>query len=164
MQINSTTVTPGSNTPNRMPDPNVLAYRQNQAPAESNGEGRAIKLEIATPGFAPSAYGLMVSRLESLVNRNAVDEPSLERLRAHIAQRIGALGEDSRRALAALAEAHGVQAPRAAQVPARLQELLRNPAQAKTALALLKDTAFAALMKDQPRVRTYGPQGLMRAS
>jgi hypothetical protein len=164
MQINASTVTAGSSTSNRMPDPDALAYKQNPSPAESKSEGRAIKLEIATPGYTPSAYALMVSRLESLVNRNAVDEPSLERLRAHIAQRIGALGEESRRALAALADLHGVQAPRATQVPVRLQELLRTPAQAPTALGLLKDTAFAALMKDQPRVRTYGPQGLMRAS
>jgi hypothetical protein len=129
---------------------------------EDGGPLRVRVQELEAGGLAPSAYTVLVSRVE---NRGA-DPEAVDELAAWLDQRLPGISEQARRRLIALPEyAAAGLAPDVATLPRQISTRMREDSQIPALLALLKQPVFAGIMKDrQVPVASYGPHGALRAS
>ena len=106
----------------------------------------------------------LVSRLVNMVRGKKWDQVALQQLRLQIGQNLTLMPETARRAIESLDEYANLGVEQFAALGDRLVAALQNPAQAQSALALLKQPRFAVHMKPNAGARVYGPQGTLRAS
>jgi hypothetical protein len=119
--------------------------------------------ELEASGLAPSAYTVLVSRLE---NRSTTDKAAVQELVDWIGARLPRISEQARRRITGLAEykAAGLT-PAFDTLGRQISERLSKGDGTPALLVLLKHPVFSAYMKDQQvRVAMYGPRGMMRAS
>lgn len=140
-----------------------LSKRGPDAPVASDGPVRMSVAELEANGLAPSAYTVLVSRLE---NRGANDTTAVADLAEWIDARLPRISDQARRRIVALPEygAVGLK-PEFDSLARQIADRLNKGGVTEAMLALLKHPVFAAYMKDQQvRVAMYGPRGMLRAS
>lgn len=135
-------------------------------PAFPLDEAAPVKVSVAeleATGLAPSAYTVLISRLE---NRGAADPVVVTELTDWIATRLPHISDQARRRIVALPEyaAAGLKLE-FATVGRQIAARLGQDGVTDAMLALLKHPLFTAYMKDQQiRAALYGPRGVLRAS
>ena len=140
-----------------------LSKRGPDAPVASDGPVRMSVAELEANGLAPSAYTVLVSRLE---NRGTNDTTAVADLAEWIDARLPRISDQARRRIMGLTEykAAGLT-PEFDTLGRQIAERLSKGGVTQAMLVLLKNPVFAAYMRDQQvRVAMYGPRGLMRAS
>jgi hypothetical protein len=140
-----------------------LSKRGPEAQGEGAGPVRMGVAELEANGLAPSAYTVLVSRLE---NRGANDTTAVTDLAEWIDARLPRISDQARRRIVALPEygAAGLK-PEFDSLARQIADRLNKGGVTEAMLALLKHPVFAAYMKDQQvRIAMYGPRGLLRAS
>ena len=131
--------------------------------AEAAAPARIRVAELQASGLAPSAYTVLVSRLE---NRGTGDVQAVDELAGYLGERLARTSDPTLRRLAALPEyAAAGLTPDLATLPKQLAARLHDASATQPLLALLKHPVFAATMKDQQApIPLYGPRGNLRAS
>ena len=145
---------------------NTYVNAPKPGPAFPLEEAAPVKVSVAeleATGLAPSAYTVLVSRLE---NRGGSDTSAIVELTDWIDSRMPHLSDQARRRIAALPEyaAAGLK-PEAGALGPQIAVRLGQDGVTDSMLAFLKHPLFTAYMKDQQvRTTVYGPRGLLRAS
>ena len=143
---------------------NVLAYRGPPAKPETTVKRLVDKDGVAKTTYSPSAYMMLVSRLEGMIRRGSVDRDLLVELGAQLNERLAHAPEQARQRIQALGEYSALGVEKFAALPERIVTNLQEQATARTALELLKQPGFAAVMKIESSAQLYGPGGVLRAS
>ncbi len=136
------------------------AYERSQ---EAEG-GLASGPAAQTPEIAPSPYMMLISRIDAMLRQGRVDPRVVGQLRGMLVQRIGGLTTSARRALVDTPEARALGVEDATRLPDLVSARLQGGEPQEGLLALLRNPSFAAAMKDETRMATYGPRGLLQAS
>ena len=143
---------------------NVLAQRRLPERAKRAQPGEQSQATAAGSVYASNAYMLLISRIENMVRRKEIDPSTLDQLRSHIAQHLTVLPERSRQTIQGLEGYGQLGAETFAGLPNTLVRALRNSDKAGPALEFLKQPAFVAYMRNEPKNRLYSAQGILRAS
>jgi len=147
---------------------NVLARRSLPERIKRSAQAEDAGAPAAGSVYSANAYMLLVSRQENMMRRGAIDERTLDELRTHIAQHLAVLPEHGRQTVQSLPGYTQVGADRFARLPESLVRALRGTAQApdkaQAALEFMKQPAFVAYMRNEPRNRLYSAHGVLRAS
>jgi hypothetical protein len=164
MQGVTSTVGKSSETPARPHNPDLLNRQRvlERYDTASRPAGKATGAEEAA--FSPSAYLMMISRIENQLRRGATDRPAVDQLSRMLAEKLSILTQRTRRSLLELPEVKTLGVDNLSQLPVLARSRLSSGEDTAPLLNLLKTPAFVAAINDEVRTRTYGPQGLLRAS
>jgi hypothetical protein len=144
--------------------PNVLAQRRVPDKVKRQTSGEEAVANGAGSVYSPNAYMLLISRLENMARRGELDPRTLDQLKTHMAFHLAVLPEHSRLTIQAIEGYAQLGVENLARLPDALVTALGNPEKAQAALEFLKQPAFAAYMRNEPRNRLYSAQGVLRAS
>lgn len=117
-----------------------------------------------TTEVAPNPYMMLISRIDGQLAKGGVERGVVEQLRSLLSARIAGLTPAARRNLLELPQARALGVEDASRLPAQVANGIQDEATGEAAMNLLRDPAFAAAMKDESRISTYGPRGFLRAS
>ncbi len=114
--------------------------------------------------LAPSRYMMLISRVDRMLARGQVERGVIDQLADYVAERIGGLSPRGRRNLSQLPQLRALGLDDVSALPALARAVFRSDGDVARLMDLLRSQSFAAAMKDETRIATYGPQGLLRAS
>lgn len=164
MQMVAATVNQGSENPLRTHNPELQMRQRREPEAEATGEQRAAYLALEAQQSAPAAYTMLLSRIDNQLREGGADAALVERLRSLLSERIRSLTAHTRDTLQALPQVQALGVAELDALPEVVQERLREGESTEPVLDLLRTPRFAAIMRDEPRMRFYGPGGMLRAS
>ncbi|MCH8845031.1 MAG: hypothetical protein IID61_18895 [SAR324 cluster bacterium] len=157
-------VTTSAETSSHLMNADVLSRRRPPERMDPIKQREEAQQAVGVTTYSPSPYMQLVSRLENMVRGQKLDPMALQQLRSQIGQNLTLMPETARRSIESLDEYANLGVDQFAALGDRLVSALQNPAQAQSALALLKQPRFAVHMKPNAGARVYGPQGMLRAS
>ena len=151
LQVNQPTVAQSSETAARAYNSNVrLSKRALDDMKRVTPVPTIATAEVPATGFVPSAYTLLLSRIENNAADGAPERESIEELARMLAAKVARMSERTKRQISAL--------------PMHVRTRLVDNASVQSLLALLKHPLFASYIKDAQRASLYGPSGMLLAS
>ena len=131
MYPSTTLVTTSADTSTQLSQSNVLAHRR--APERPKPE-----LSVAQAGVgdedassSPSTYMLLISRVENMIRRNALEQATVDELRDYLARNLGAAPASTRQTVRNLREYASLGVENIAQLADSVTRNLREPAGAQ---------------------------------
>ena len=164
MQVISSAVTKGSDSNIRPQNADVmLRQRPHQEQPLSESE-RSATLAAEGSQKAPSGYMVLISRIDNMLRQGRPERASVEKLAQILADRIARLGPQTRRSLLEISQVKALGVDNLTQLPQTITAHIYAGTQREAVMGLLREPTFAAAIKDEFRIATYGPKGLLRAS
>ena len=157
-------ITMSSESQAHMPHGNVLAQQRGAERPKRASTDKELAATTSGATYTPNAYMLLLSRLDNMVRRNAVDKATLEQLRNHVVQHMALLPAHSRLKIQQLEDYGVLGVEKLAGLPDAIVRTLRDSTKAVAALNFLKQPDFVAYMRDEPRGNLYSANGALRAS
>ena len=114
--------------------------------------------------YVPSRYMVLISRIDRMLGQGAVEDPAVDQLTSLLGARIATLTARGRRTLLEMPELQALGVEQLSQLPRVLAQHIHAGTEREAVMALLRSPDFAAVMRDESRTSTYGPQGMLRAS
>ncbi|MEE8555047.1 MAG: hypothetical protein V3T00_04250 [bacterium] len=164
MYASTSLVTTSAESSAQLPHSNVLAHRRTPEQPKPELSGAQAGVGAEDTSSSPSTYMLLISRVENMIRRNALEQATVDELREHLARNLGTVPESTRQTVRNLREYVSLGVENIAQLADSVIRNLREPGRAQAALALLKQPTFVAIMRNEQRMSLYGPRGVLRAS
>jgi hypothetical protein len=120
--------------------------------------------EVPATGFVPSAYTLLVSRIENNAANGNPEKESIEELARMLAAKVARMSDRTKRQISALPEFAAAGLTDLGALPMHVRTRLLGNTGVETLLALLKTPLFVSYIKDAQRASLYGPSGMLLAS
>jgi hypothetical protein len=165
LQVNQPTVAQSSETAARAYNSNVrLSKRALDDMKRVTPVPTIATAEVPATGFVPSAYTLLLSRIENNAADGAPERESIEELARMLAAKVARMSERTKRQISALPEFAAAGLTDLSALPMHVRTRLVDNASVQSLLALLKHPLFASYIKDAQRASLYGPSGMLLAS
>ncbi|HEX7927141.1 MAG TPA: hypothetical protein VF678_06085 [bacterium] len=165
LQVNQSTVAQSNETAARAYNSNVrLSKRAMEDIKRVNPAPAIATAEVAPTGYVPSAYALLLSRIENSAAHGTPERDPIEDLARILAGKMARMSERTKREITALPEFAAADINDLAALPMHVRNRLMNPPAVEALLALLKHPVFASYIKDAQRASLYGPTGMLLAS
>lgn len=165
LQVNQTAVAQASDTATRAYNSNVrLSKRALEDIKRVSPVAAIATAEVPAAGHVPSAYALLLSRIENNAAAGTPERESIEQLARLLSAKLAGLSGAAKRQIAALPEFTAAGLTDLSVLPMHVRTRLAANTGTTPLLALLKHPVFVSYIKDAQRASLYGPSGMLLAS
>jgi len=165
LQVNQPTVAQTSDTAARAYNANVrLSKRALEDMKRVTPVPTIATAEVPAAGFVPSAYTLLLSRIENNAANGTPEMDSIEELSRLLAGKVARMSERTKRQISSLPEFAAAGLTDLSVLPMHIRTRLMDNTSVESLLALLKNPMFVSYIKDAQRASLYGPSGMLLAS
>lgn len=165
LQVNQTAVAQANESATRAYNSNVrLSKRALEDLKRVTPVAAIATAEVSPAGHVPSAYTLLLSRIENNAASGTPERESIEQLARLLSAKLAGLSGAAKRQITALPEFASSGLTDLSVLPMHVRTRLASNTGTAPLLALLKHPVFVSYIKDAQRASLYGPSGMLLAS
>lgn len=151
--------------PNIRPQNPDLFLRQEAYEREQKTDlPKVSRTAVESPESFPDPYMMLISRIDGMLAKGKMDWRVVNQLQFLITERVTGISPAAQRNLMELPATQALGVEHAAALPGFITRGIDDSDRRESVMELLRNPGFAAAMKNEARITTYGPKGLLRAS